>query len=104
MKKIILKYPIIEIIISGLWLYPFFNFVDTMMIKFFAYCWFYFARAIAYVSDFFMSSHALQDLEEHSRGVGIGIYIYAILTFFIFKIIILVFVIRYFNKWKKKYL
>jgi uncharacterized RDD family membrane protein YckC len=91
MKKIILKYPIIEVIVAVFWLNPLHE--DKFLSNLFSYF-------IIHIYEFIWKIFNYND----GQTLGMLIILTTILFIYIFKITVLVFFIRYFNKWKRKYL
>lgn len=89
--KIMIKYPIVEIIGSFLWLYPFqYAFYNKWILN-----------ITNFFSEFIIIHIASDDaLNNYGRGIGITIGFASFLAFCIIKIVILILAIYYFRKYK----
>lgn len=101
MKNKLLKYPILEIVIGILWLYPFKNIINTKILP--QISWFIVIntyKLISIITHFF----GAPDNYDEAKAIGILLSFISFFLTLIIKVIMLVFVIILIRKAKKKYL
>jgi hypothetical protein len=91
--KILLKYPIFEIIFTILWWCV--SFIDTILINISGII----AAIYLYMYDFFVKFNLLRTNENNWARA----FMLAMVLFVILKIVIYIFAMKYFLKWKNKF-